>query len=84
MNPRFKVLAEECGFLFWQDEAHGPGPGNIDWSVDYSREFERYSHELARWVISRCESNQLAQQSGFLKRDWVTHTLSEFDLGPKI
>jgi len=84
MHPRFRVLAEECGFMFWQDESHGPGPNHIDWSSDYHKEFEQYSRELVRWTINRCETNQQAYHSGGLKRDWVTHTLAEFDLGPKI
>jgi len=84
MNPRFRLLAEESGFVFWQDEPHGPGPNHIDWSGDYQHEFERYSRELVRWVINRCESNQMAQQSGILKRDWVQQTLAEFGLGAKI
>ena len=25
LSPRFKALARECGFVFWQNEPHGPG-----------------------------------------------------------
>ena len=50
LTPRFKSLARECGFVFWQDEPHGPGPGNIDWSCDYTQEFEKYSRELVTWT----------------------------------
>lgn len=84
MNTRFKALAKECGFVFWDNEPYGPGPNMIDWSGDYQHEFEEYSRELVRWTIMRCESNQQAEQSSQLKRNWVTHTLSEFNLGPKI
>jgi hypothetical protein len=50
LSPRFKALARECGFVFWGDEPHGPGPGNIDWSSDYTSEFEHYSRELVTWT----------------------------------
>ena len=50
LTPRFKSLARECGFVFWQDEPHGPGPGNIDWGCDYTQEFEKYSRELVTWT----------------------------------
>ena len=84
MNPRFKSLAKECGFVFRGNESHGPGPNHIDWSGDYQQEFEQYSQELVRWTIMRCESNQQAEHAGQLKKNWVQHTLAEFDLGPKI
>jgi len=84
MNPRFRILAEECGFVFWQDESHGPGPGKIDWSQDYTKEFERYSRELIRWTIKRCEDNMLTQQLTKTKRDWIQQTLDEFNLVKKI
>jgi hypothetical protein len=50
LSPRFKALARECGFVFWHNEPHGPGPGNIDWSCDYTQEFEHYSRELVTWA----------------------------------
>jgi len=42
MNTHIMTLAKEAGFIFWGDEDWGPGPGNIDWSCDYSAEFERF------------------------------------------
>lgn len=50
LSPRFKALARESGFVFWDNEPHGPGPGNIDWSCDYTQEFEHYSRELVEWT----------------------------------
>ena len=50
LSPRFKALALECGFVFWADEPHGPGPGYIDWSCDYTQEFEQYSRQLVEWT----------------------------------
>ena len=42
MNDKIQKLAEQAGFLFWGDELWGPGPGNIDWSCDYSVEFNTF------------------------------------------
>ena len=50
LTPRFKSLARECGFVFWGNEDWGPGAGNIDWSCDYTSEFEHYSRELITWT----------------------------------
>lgn len=55
LSLKFKALALECGFIFWGDEPHGPGPGNIDWSCDYTEEFEEYSCELVRWTCETME-----------------------------
>jgi hypothetical protein len=55
MNKQFQKLAEEAGFIFW-DETEAPG-GHIDWSCDYDQEFEAFSKllvnacadELIKW-----------------------------------
>ena len=47
MDKRTQELAEQAGFVFWGEEAWGPGPGHIDWSCDYEEEFERFA-ELIR------------------------------------
>ncbi len=38
MNNRILELLKEAGFVFWQNEPWGPGPGRVDWSNDYDRE----------------------------------------------
>lgn len=48
MNPKIKEIAEEAGFVFWQDESWGPGPGHIDWSAIYDKEFQKYTELLIR------------------------------------
>ncbi len=46
-------LAKQAGFVFWSNEAHGPGPNNIDWSCDYSNEFDKYSKLLIEQTIKQ-------------------------------
>lgn len=53
MNPIIKELAEEAGFIFWQDEEWGPGPGHIDWSAIYDKEFNKYSELLIGHLTQR-------------------------------
>jgi hypothetical protein len=72
-NPKFKALALECGFLFWENESHGPGAGNIDWSCDYTKEFEQYSRELVLWAITTYQ-NQLQDSNPRA----VKNTLDQF------
>ena len=38
MNARIMQLLEQAGFVIWQNEPWGPGPGRVDWSNDYDRE----------------------------------------------
>jgi hypothetical protein len=73
LTPKFKALAEECGFVFWGNEPHGPGAGNIDWSCDYTSEFEHYSRELVLWAITTYQ-NQLQENNPRA----VKNTLDQF------
>ena len=38
MNSVITKLLEEAGFVFWENESWGPGPGHIDWSSNYDLE----------------------------------------------
>ena len=58
MNDTMKKLAIEAGFVFWNNESHGPGPDNIDWSCDYSNEFDRYSKLLVQQTIKELKLDQ--------------------------
>jgi hypothetical protein len=39
MNERIRFLAEKAGFVFWGSEEWKPEGTVIDWSCDYSKEF---------------------------------------------
>ena len=54
MNKRIIELAEEAGFVFWQNESWGPGPGHIDWSAIYDKEFQKYTELLIRNCAEIC------------------------------
>jgi len=58
MNDTIKKLAIEAGFVYWNNEPHGPGPNNIDWSCDYSNEFDKFSKLLIEQTISELKLTQ--------------------------
>ena len=51
MNDTMIELAKQAGFVFWENESHGPGFNKIDWSCDYSNEFDKYSKLLIEQTI---------------------------------
>jgi hypothetical protein len=53
MNDTIIELAKQAGFVFWNNEPHGPGPNNIDWSCDYSNEFDKFSKLLIEQTIKQ-------------------------------
>jgi hypothetical protein len=55
MNPKIRELAEKAGFCFWEDESWGPGEPGIDWSCDYTKEFESFVNLLLDEVLSVVE-----------------------------
>jgi hypothetical protein len=52
MNDTIKRLAIEAGFVFWEEN------NSIDWSCDYSNEFDRYSKLLIQETINQLKLNQ--------------------------
>lgn len=48
MNERIRFLAEKAGFVFWGSEEWKPEGAVIDWSCDYSKEFELFSELLVK------------------------------------
>jgi hypothetical protein len=49
MNERIKQLAEQAGFVLWQDESWNPGDV-IDWSLRYDDEFKKF----AELIVDEC------------------------------
>jgi len=58
MNDTMIELAKQAGFVFWQNESHGSGTNKIDWSCDYSNEFDRYSKLLIEQTIKELKLDQ--------------------------
>ena len=49
MNKRIKELAEQAGFVLWQDEPWNPGDV-IDWSCRYDDELKKF----AELIVAEC------------------------------
>ena len=52
MNDTIKKLAIEAGFVFWEEK------DSIDWSCDYSNEFDKYSKLLVQQTIKELKLTQ--------------------------
>jgi hypothetical protein len=53
MNKRIKELAEQAGFVLWQDESWNPGDV-IDWSCRYDDEFKKFAELIVRECLNQC------------------------------
>lgn len=52
MNDTMIELAKQAGFVFWEER------NSIDWSCDYSNEFDRYSKLLIQHTIKELKLDQ--------------------------
>ena len=52
MNDTMIELAKQAGFVFWEEK------DSIDWSCDYSNEFDRYSKLLIQHTIKELKLDQ--------------------------
>jgi hypothetical protein len=48
MNERIKQLAEEAGFILWEDESWKPEGAFIDWSSNYDDVLDRYTELIVK------------------------------------
>lgn len=68
MNKTIRELAEQAEFMFWDGESWAPpGQNKIDWSADYSAEFDRFvamliSDVLLNTDISKEQSEQIVKR----------------------
>jgi len=44
-------LAKNANFAFWQEDEWWGSPGEIDWSCDYSKEFEKFVELLLNDIL---------------------------------
>lgn len=50
MNERIRELAEQAGFVMWQNEPWNPGDV-VDWSVRYDDELKKFAGLIVRECI---------------------------------
>lgn len=70
-----KDLLEKAGFVFWGNEPWGRGPGEVDWSCDYSDEFKVFAQLLLQHIEKTCQEVQHVD---------VSNASDEYNLGRKM
>jgi hypothetical protein len=48
MNEKFRSIANDAGFVLWNDEDWKPENGIVDWSNEYDHELNQYSELLVK------------------------------------
>ena len=66
MNERIRQLAEQAGFVLWQDESWNPGDV-IDWSCRYDDEFKRFAELIVRECAGVGDSGDSLQDGGIAR-----------------
>lgn len=64
LNNKIKLLAERAGFVFWNEESWGPRDNSIDWSLNYTKEFNDFIQLI---LESICE--ELSEQIKVLPKE---------------
>ncbi len=59
MNERIKQLAEEAGFILWEDESWKPEGAIIDWSSNYDDVLDRYTELIVQECMDICKKQPL-------------------------
>lgn len=86
LNKKLQELARDAGFTFWNDEPHGPGPDNIDWSSEYDAElqglYDRMLEEAIRSVEDSCKKKTFTTHDygmiAGIKKQIIDDLLEEF------
>lgn len=58
MNPKVKLLAEQAGFMFWENEPWRPGNDIIDWSSNYDNELQKFSELIIEDICKLIHENE--------------------------
>jgi hypothetical protein len=62
MKERTKILAEQAGFMMWQDEDWNPGDV-IDWASRYDDELQTFSDLLIKEAIAVVQKRYMGDQN---------------------
>lgn len=71
INKKLTELSADAGFVFWENEEWGPGPGNIDWSNDYDQQlqclYDRMLEEVLKTIDESTKKSTLTTfDAGYL------------------
>lgn len=57
INKKLSELAADAGFVFWENEEWGPGPGNIDWSSEYDQQLQGLYDRMLEEVLQTIDES---------------------------
>lgn len=57
INKKLTELAADAGFIFWENEEWGPGPGNIDWSSEYDQQLQGLYDRMLEEVLQTIDES---------------------------
>ena len=57
MNNQIRELAEQAGFVLWNDEDWKPESQVIDWSSVYDKELEKFAELIVRKAMDYASRN---------------------------
>ena len=52
MNEKIRELAEQAGFIFWENEQWKLKNATIDWSCDYDKELKTFAELIVRETLN--------------------------------
>ncbi len=80
MNERMKQLAEEAGFILWEDESWKPEGAFIDWSSNYDDVLDRYTELIVQECMDICKKHPSRIVSNNWNVDAVApHLVQQFE-----
>ena len=71
INRKLQELAADAGFVFWEDEEWGPGPGNIDWSSQYDMQLQGLYDRMLEEVLQTIDESTKAQSLTTFDADYM-------------
>lgn len=72
MNEKIKQLAEQAGFVFWQDEMWADSQV-IDWSCNYDKELEALVNLVVDKCVSICKEGSSTQMTSKGAAERIKH-----------
>jgi len=86
MHVTVKKLAEQAGFMLWEDEQWNPGD-TVDWAARYDLELEQFYNLVLQQAAEACRRTGTLEQdtaTGEMYADAVRELLTKIDQDDKI
>jgi hypothetical protein len=78
MNERIKELAEQAGFVFWDNEDWKPTNSGIDWACNYDDQMELFVKLL---IIDVFQTQEHLMHDGVSVDNWYNAIKTRYGIG---